>query len=523
MSSFLRRLGYRSYRMVWTLAVVAVWASCFASSAWCVAPVFADEKPAADAPKFEENWQVMYINQNRVGYGRSTVTREERDGHEQVSTYSEMSMVITRLGQTIKLKMMTKTDETSEGEIRGFSFELEAPPAISQHTRGRIENDKLLVETETNGKVHKRDPQPWDSSIKSATYQDQLLKSKPMKPGEKRSFTAYVPELQATGTISLEAADYETVKLLGNKTAKLLRVTVRQSLIPSEVSQVYVDAAGESQKQTSQLAGLPVAIYTVSKDEALKALSNAEVDLVVATLVKVPPIANPRKTRRVVYRVTTPGEDPATKLHVGTGQSLERVSADTVDLTVQSIVPPAEAPQENPDPGKEFKSPSSFLQSDDELIVQDAREAVGDEKDPWKAAQLMEHWVYEKISKKNFSTLLATAAEVAKDLSGDCTEHSVLLAAMCRARGIPSRVAVGLVYAPGISGFGGHMWTEVFVNGAWIPLDATLGEGRVAAEHIKFADSSLADNSESAPMTAFLPLAGVLGKLKISVRDVKYE
>ena len=40
----------------------------------------------------------------------------------------------------------------------------------------------------------------------------------------------------------------------------------------------------------------------------------------------------------------------------------------------------------------------------------------------------------------------ATAAEVARSREGDCTEHAVLLAALARARGIPARVAMGLVY-----------------------------------------------------------------------------
>src|SRR5207245_9123611 len=109
------------------------------------------------------------------------------------------------------------------------------------------------------------------------------------------------------------------------------------------------------------------------------------------------------------------------------------------------------------------------------------------------------------------------------DLAGDCTEHAVRLAAMCRARGIPSRVAVGLVYVPNLSSFGGHMWTEVYVKGTWIPLDATLGKGSVAADHIKFADSTFSDEGESAPLTSFLPMVSVLGKLKIEVRGVALE
>ncbi len=61
---------------------------------------------------------------------------------------------------------------------------------------------------------------------------------------------------------------------------------------------------------------------------------------------------------------------------------------------------------------------------------------------------------------------------------------------------IPSRVAVGLVYVTEPPSFGGHMWTEVFVNGKWIPLDATLGKGGIAADHIKFADTNFSDEGD---------------------------
>jgi transglutaminase-like putative cysteine protease len=195
-----------------------------------------------------------------------------------------------------------------------------------------------------------------------------------------------------------------------------------------------------------------------------------------------------------------------------------------VDLAVESVLPPITGPHDEKErPANEFLAPNSYIQSDDDLVRKHAVDAAGDETDPWKAAQLMEKWVWENLKKKNFSTLLASAAEVAKDLSGDCTEHAVLLAAMARARGIASRVAVGLVYARSLSAFAGHMWTEVNINGAWVPLDATQGKGRVGADHIKFADSSFADGGEETPLTAFLPLVTVLGKLKIDVREVQHE
>src|SRR5262249_18456864 len=110
-----------------------------------------------------------------------------------------------------------------------------------------------------------------------------------------------------------------------------------------------------------------------------------------------------------------------------------------------------------------------------------------------------------------------------KDLQGDCTEHAVLLAAMARARQIPSRIAVGLVYVAGATSFGGHMWTEVYINGTWVPLDATLGQGGIGADHIKFADSSFADEGALPPLSTFLPLVSVLGKMQIEIREVRHK
>jgi transglutaminase-like putative cysteine protease len=160
--------------------------------------------------------------------------------------------------------------------------------------------------------------------------------------------------------------------------------------------------------------------------------------------------------------------------------------------------------------------PTRFLQSDDPHVVAHARTAANGRIDHGVLSETMERYVNRKLSKKHFSTAMASAAEVAETLSGDCTEHAVLLAAMLRARQIPSRVAVGLVYVDGPNAFGGHMWTEAWMDGQWIPLDATLGRGGIGAAHLKMADSNFADDAP-APFATFLPLIDALGTMKIEV------
>jgi transglutaminase-like putative cysteine protease len=260
----------------------------------------------------------------------------------------------------------------------------------------------------------------------------------------------------------------------------------------------------------------------VSKEQALQALSGDGVDLAVTMLVKTNSIERASESRQVTYRITIPGDDPEKTLPSGPTQKIAPVGPSTVDLIVTAISPPAASTSAIAVPGKEFLSSNTYMQIDDKLVTQNAATAAGAETDPWKAAQAMERWVSQNLKKKNFSTLLASAAEVARDLSGDCTEHAVLLAAMCRARGIPARVVVGLVYVPKLSSFAGHMWTEVFVRGVWVPLDATLGNGGIAADHIKFADSSFSDDDDLPPISCFVPMVGALGKMKIEVREVKY-
>ena len=118
----------------------------------------------------------------------------------------------------------------------------------------------------------------------------------------------------------------------------------------------------------------------------------------------------------------------------------------------------------------------------------------------------------------DFSQNFASAAEVARNLRGDCTEHAVLLAALCRARGIPARAAMGLVYMPRRAAFGYHMWTEAWIDGAWIPLDATLGRGGIGAAHVKMTHTSL---DGASPYEAMLPILQAMGQLKIEIAEVE--
>ena len=194
----------------------------------------------------------------------------------------------------------------------------------------------------------------------------------------------------------------------------------------------------------------------------------------------------------------------------------------TFDLTVTARrAPPAGAPAAAVSPGKEFTESNYFITSDDPLVKKHTAAAVGGETDPWEKALAVERWVHENMKVQNFTEAMAPASEVARTLTGDCTEYSMLAAAMCRAAGVPSRTAIGLVYVddPRQPLLGFHMWTEVFVRGEWVAIDATLGQGGIGPAHLKITDASWYDTRS---MTPLLPVMRVMiGRPEVTVVEIK--
>ena len=108
----------------------------------------------------------------------------------------------------------------------------------------------------------------------------------------------------------------------------------------------------------------------------------------------------------------------------------------------------------------------------------------------------VERWVKANMKAFEFSQAMATADNVAKTLSGDCTEYAMLAAAMCRAVGVPSRTALGLVYAPGTAASRswrttcGSRCTPAASGCRWTRRS---GMGGVGPGHVKIADHSWHD------------------------------
>ncbi len=473
--------------------------------------------PATEtANESTDRWGVVYVGRQRVGYVHETSEPMPQKDQQLLRTTQETHLNFQRFGQPTVIQTYLETVETADGELRSFAFESRNPPANVTRTSGVVEGNQLRLTSETAGKSESK-TFPWNRETKSPSWLERNFQVTPLDEHEKRSFRVYIPELNQTATVTIEADDMETERMLDGERKRLLKAQVERSTDPFPID-VWLTESGEAIKTSLPIFGKQLITYRVSQEEALRKIAGAELDLSMDTMVSVKPIPNAHRTRKIVYRITTPDEDPTKFLPSEAYQTLRPVDEHTADLTVTAIDPQGQG--DGPEADPVYLQATRFLQTNDSNVQALSDQVPQEITKPADVAIRLEKIVHESLTNKNFSTALASAAEVAASREGDCTEHAVLLAALLRAKKIPSRIAVGLVYVQSLNGFGGHMWTEAFLGGRWVPLDATLGQGGTGAAHIKLAESSFADDAP-APVTTFLPLMNILGRIQIEVLEVE--
>jgi hypothetical protein len=159
----------------------------------------------------------------------------------------------------------------------------------------------------------------------------------------------------------------------------------------------------------------------------------------------------------------------------------QKMEGDELTITREEL-PEATYTLPCTDPAREEElKPSRFIQSDNSTVRETAREIVGTETNPVKAALLINRWVHDNL-KKVPTPSVPDAYSVLMTKQGDCNEHAVLAAALARAVGIPCRVVVGLVYSEGSFYF--HAWVTYWAGARWFTGDPLMNLVPATPTHI---------------------------------------
>lgn len=133
-------------------------------------------------------------------------------------------------------------------------------------------------------------------------------------------------------------------------------------------------------------------------------------------------------------------------------------------------------------------------------------------------------WVHDNlVYDMNYYDGTWTAKEVYSSRKGVCDEYANLAAAFLRAKGIPARYNVGVVFDG--KQWGNHGWLEAYLPGSgWIGVDATFNEaGYIDATHISLAklfDADEASDKVRMPATVDVEITKQLPV--VQVNDVNH-
>jgi hypothetical protein len=491
------------------------------------------EKPAA-----QETWYAAYFGGVKAGHVHWKVQEVVRHKEKVFRSTLALNLTIQRSGSKVNLRAETTTEEKADGKVLALSL-VQFTDGGRVAVTGHVEGKRLVV----RGAGPKPTRLPWDENAIGPYRQEQIFKVRKVKPGTRFSYTTFELSLLTALTTRVQVKDYETVPVLetykDKKTGtarvrrvsrKLLRVEtqfdkvkLRGSLVQLPGQVVWLEDRMPVRYEWD-FPGLGRTILYPTTEQVAKEAGVAPVlpDLLVQNTIPVKKVIDkPYDTRRAVYRITVKGDDAASAAFSRDArQEARKARGETFELHVTALRAPAKGEKGDP-PGKEYLASTTFVDCDDALIKRRAERITRSEKDPWRKAQMIEKWVHDNMKGSN-AIGSATASQVARDLTGDCRQHALLTTALCRAIKVPARTATGLLYVDdggkGKPGLAYHMWTEVWVKGQWLALDATLGKGGVGACHLKIMDQSWRDGQTLAEN---LPVLRVLGKLSVEVMSAR--
>ncbi len=446
---------------------------------------------------FVDDWLLVELEGNKAGYSHSTMTREG----DVIATRSLTYFKIGRANQTVEIRMVTSTRETLSGVPLSFD-NTTLTAAVETKTRGVIKDGRaditssqFGIATTQKGRVPEGAKMAW--GMFRATIEHGIV------PGTTYDLEVYEPVMQTDGAVKAHVVigNKQTITVQG-KPREATKVTISMQMAFGAVDSVgFVDENGQMLRMETNLAGMVMTMRLADKKTALADFSAPE--FFMDTLVKVNRSIDRDTAKLVRYKLSVVGADQKMPELPETSMQKPGVHTDrSVLVEVRRLDHDAlreTKPGTTPDSMDEYLAASPSLNAKDEEIVRMAKEAAGDTTHPYALADKLRAFVSRVITEKNLNIGFATASEVCRNRAGDCTEHAVLLAALGRARKLPSRVVVGLAYVPNFVGvqnvFGFHMWTQFYIGDKWVDFDAALQETDCSPARIALATSSLKDSA----------------------------
>jgi hypothetical protein len=419
---------------------------------------------AADPPASgERQWDLKLAGQPSGSFTESSFAGA--DGN--MTTKERMVMEINRLGSKVTIANDTETVENGAGEMQSLLATISSSQAATRLrvTRG---DGTLQIVTEAGEKSYEKKI-PVTGTIVGPKGIEKLSRENLKKEGATISYRMFSPEL---GTVA--KMERKVVGAIDDKGRKLLKCEETIAGFPG-TQFVTIDETGRwitrqqtfpfgelviepSTRTTTTQTPAPATSATLPKESYDRTMARSNILL-----------PDPRGISAVTLRMRHLKPELGWPDFDGPGQHVMEKSSSTVLLEMRRREKGSGQSDDKPD--ESCLRPNALIQSDDAEVIRIAREVTSKVAGDFEKARRLQDWVSQNLQ-FDLGIAVAAASEVARNRRGTCVAYAVLLAALERAAGLPSRVVMGFAYANGI--WGGHAWTEVYLDNRWIALDAAL-------------------------------------------------
>lgn len=484
------------------------------------------ESPTVLDQPFWETWDAYYSNNEQIGYSHvkasHPVLAMAADVHFALDHRVYQSSGKSRILQ----RLVLNSNETSDGRLVGFEGSMQVGLGVTRFA-GVREGKNLIVEIR-DGRNAERRTIPWEFNFRGMFAIEQSLRANPMrKIGQTRAIKMLISGRYELATARLRYSGRAMVPMLSESERELNEINVEIEVEGGQpiYSAIWTDDQGNVMRSYSPALN----IISYRTDEAT-ATGISRDDLVPLSVEVDGNIDQPRETKRVAYVVVpiaTEDGESTVKIQPAPGQFIRLADDGGVQVLVsrRQETPSSGFVTDQPEPTSEDMRPNHFVDSKSETISKFSAVGIGDKKKTkLEVAQELTATAKRLVRPKLERCGLAKASEVARYGEGDCTQSALLLAALFRAQEIPSRIAIGLRFAPKSKEpplpqrMVAHVWTIAYINDRWVHFDATEGN-LAAADRLVFSTTNLSEENENEP---FRTLIRDIDQIKIKVLAAKY-
>lgn len=428
-----------------------------------------------------EKWFICNMADAPIGYLKESSSTQ--NGLTTSGTY--MKLIFNRKDSRIEMLLNSETTENDKGEFVSAKGMVKTT-GQDILLEGILIKDSIQITMSTGGQVYKS-----KVSAKEKLDGPSLIRrnsvAKLRQQGDSIAYAIFSPELGFVVHVTRKLLAKEKIKINGieqpvfrikdafkeNPYSRELFVDENYNIVKTIDASPFGNIESIlSTKQMAEVAGDKTLLPAESWDRT-----------VIASNVR---FTDPRNLEQVTFRITLKNKSLEFPDLNFSNQKVIEQGKDYAIIQYNRVATTKKTGTDKPSDLTDYLSPNSLINSDDPEIIKIAKAVTNGKKNNFEKAVALKNWVSANVN-GDLGVALAPGSEVCKTRKGTCVAFSTFFASLLRAVNVPARYMGGYVYMNGI--WGGHAWIEIYYNGSWIPMDATINTTDIAdAARISFGD-----------------------------------